>query len=513
MKSRDHLFRIIKSMTIAEKRFFNRFVNRHKKGKENKNLKLYQAINALSSFDETELRQNLKGEALLNQLPVAKIYLRNMLLESLCLHHRGKTKSGKLRQGLDQIEVLYQKGMIELAMLVLKKNKALAVQFDHHTAALDFLRWEQKLLKQQASDKGFNKVIELQEEERTIIRYLHTESELRMLHDQIFTLLNRFLNRAIEGVKEEVSEIMENPVVKCDPSGYPFNAHLIFLYIHLYANQIKGDYTQVTEGYSQMVALWDLHPKRIDADGERYLLTRIGLLESYQHAHQNKAFREELLAIREMELPAGKLAATRFYFTFHLELLYVMNTGHAPLTEELDKTIQTGLETHSSFLGVGVKLAMMYNLCSYFFTQMDFSRSLRLVNTILNEPEEDVRGDIRMFSRCLRLILHYELGNHDLLEYLLPAAKRILDRHKAANALGLWLVKELKRLLTVPLGSQHGFWKSSIEKLANLKSNHSAQLLGMAEIELWIRSKVNRRSMLDLIAESQPNSYYESGKK
>lgn len=503
MRSRDHLFRLIQSLSTAEKRFFHRYANRHKKGKENKNLKLYQAMEELEAFDESALRTSLKGEPLLNQLPVAKIYLRDMVLESLCQYHRGKSKAGALRQCLDQVEVLYQKGLSDTALLVLRKGKTLAIRFDHHTAALDLLRWEQKILKQQASGKDFAKVMALQEEERKLIGHLHTESELRMLHDRIFALLNQHLNRSDPHFQAEIATLMAHPIAAKDTVDLPFNSHLIFRYVHLYADQAGNDLPAVTQGYAGMVELWESHPERIKAEPERYLLTRIGLLESYHLARKGDAFMRELAAVRALPVPPGKLAATRFYFTFHLELLHVMNTGQPPLTPDLDGTIQQGLEDHAIYLGASVRLALLYNLCSYFFSTANFSPSLRLVNRIVNEPEEEVRRDIRLFSRCIRLMLHFELGNHDLLEYLLPTAKRLLERHKAGNTLGILLVREMKQLLAVPLGAQTPIWESFLQKLGAIKEEEGDSLLGMAEVELWVRSKVERKSMLELIVEEE----------
>lgn len=498
MKSRDHLFRLIHSLTVAEKRFFHRYANRHKKGKANKNLRLYQALESQESFDESALRADLKGEPLLNQLPVAKIYLRDMLLDSLCQYHRGKSKAGAFRQRLDQIEVLFQKGLPDSALLILRKGKAQAIRHDHHTSALEFLRWEQKILKQKGSAKDFEQVMAMQEEERKIIEHLRTESELRMLHDRIFALLNRHLNRSDAEFREEITTILANPVVT-NPPELPFSSRLVLIYIHLYADQALNDLDSLSLRYSEMARLWESHPDRISAEPERYLMTRIGLLESYHLARAGDEFMRELAAVRELPVPPGRVAATRFYFTFHLELLHVMNTGRTPLTPDLGATMQQGLKDHSTYLGVSVRLSLRFNLCSYFFSIGQYSSSLRLVNEIVNEPEEDVRRDIRLFSRCIRLMLHFELGNHDLLEYLLPSAQRLLERNKAGNTLGILLVRRLKKLLAVPFGSQMPLWKEFRQDLTELKEKQGNGLLGMAEVELWARSKVERKSMLEII--------------
>jgi hypothetical protein len=503
MKSRDHLFRLIHSLNPAEKRFFHRFASRHKKGKANKNLVLYQAIESQEEFDEQALRIDLKGESLLNQLPVAKIYLRDLLLESLCQYHRGKSKAGALRQCLDQVEILFQKGLPDSALLILRKGKIQALKHNYHTAALDLLRWEQKILKQQASGKDFQKVMEMQQEERQLIENLRTESELRMLHDRIFALLNRRLNRSDSEFQAEIASILQDPILSMDPSGLPFNSRLIQLYIQLYADQARNELASVTVRYSEMVALWESSPERIAAEQERYLMTRMGLLESYHLARAGDDFMRELAALRSLPVPKGRLAATRFYFTFHLELLHVMNTGQPPLTPDLGVTMQQGLEDHTVYLGASVRLSLMFNLCSYFFSIGQYSPSLRLVNNIVNEPEEEVRKDIRLFSRCIRLMLHFELGNHDLLDYLLPSAQRLLERNKAGNTLGIMLVRRLKQLLAVPFGSQGPLWEDFRDDLAELKKEQGDSLLGMAEVDLWVKSKVERKSMQEVIISGQ----------
>lgn len=63
---------------------------------------------------------------------------------------------------------------------------------------------------------------------------------------------------------------------------------------------------------------------------------------------------------------------------------------------------------------------------SHFATE-NYSGALVWLNEILNAPEKDIRPDLYRISRLANLILHYEMKNFGLLNYLFKANQRYYD--------------------------------------------------------------------------------------
>src|SRR5690349_13059370 len=113
MKVSDDLYLLIRSMSKSEKRHFKLFASFHAGDK--KYLRLFDAMDKLKEYDEKKLKQSFEGERFLKQFSVAKNYLYKLVMKSLGMFQRGKTRSSELRDLLDQVEVLYKKGLYEQA--------------------------------------------------------------------------------------------------------------------------------------------------------------------------------------------------------------------------------------------------------------------------------------------------------------------------------------------------------------------------------------------------------------
>ena len=107
MTPTDDLFRLIKSLTKSEKRYFKLFSGLQKGNK--KYVSLFRAIERQESYDENKLKILFSDKTFTNQLSVSKIHLFNLLLKSLSLYHSDRTSDFRIREALNSIEVLFFK--------------------------------------------------------------------------------------------------------------------------------------------------------------------------------------------------------------------------------------------------------------------------------------------------------------------------------------------------------------------------------------------------------------------
>ena len=117
-------------------------------------------------------------------------------------------------------------------------------------------------------------------------------------------------------------------------------------------------------------------------------------------------------------------AAENFQNTSLWELIYHFNTGDLEAAIATVPEIEAGLERYKGKVNEARRLTLLFNTAMVFFMAERPSDCLRFINRILDTGPIPHRRDIQRAARRFQLLLHLELGNFDLLEYLLRSAIR-----------------------------------------------------------------------------------------
>src|SRR5436190_8087617 len=108
-KAHDHVHRVIRSMTRAEKRYFKLYTGRHVlEGQSNQQL-LFDAIAAMDDYDESALLARFRHEAFTNRFAITKRRLYETILRSLGAFHAESSVDSRLSRLLHQVEILYKR--------------------------------------------------------------------------------------------------------------------------------------------------------------------------------------------------------------------------------------------------------------------------------------------------------------------------------------------------------------------------------------------------------------------
>ena len=122
------LFRLIKSLTKSEKRQFKLYVNRLGNNSNSKYLSLFNLIDKMKIYNELEIsRANVVKK---DQLSNVKAHLHKQILISLRLSISSNSKRLQLREQLDYVYILYNKGLYDQSLQMLYRVKSLALKLD-----------------------------------------------------------------------------------------------------------------------------------------------------------------------------------------------------------------------------------------------------------------------------------------------------------------------------------------------------------------------------------------------
>jgi hypothetical protein len=86
--------------------------------------------------------------------------------------------------------------------------------------------------------------------------------------------------------------------------------------------------------------------------------------------------------------------------------------------------VEQGVRIHGPFLTDTTVANMNYNLTLVFFALGELRRALHYNNLVLSGPESRRGLQSYYHARLLQLLIHFELGDFDLLEYLIKSTYR-----------------------------------------------------------------------------------------
>lgn len=93
METREQLFKLIKSLSKNEKRYFKVFARKNDDGETKSQFNyvmLFDAIDGQKNFDDEKLKVMVKSKLQITHLPVLKNQLFELILKSLTEYHRKK---------------------------------------------------------------------------------------------------------------------------------------------------------------------------------------------------------------------------------------------------------------------------------------------------------------------------------------------------------------------------------------------------------------------------------------
>jgi hypothetical protein len=144
-------------------------------------------------------------------------------------------------------------------------------------------------------------------------------------------------------------------------------------------------------------------------------------------------------------------------------------------------------------------IRMLYNCSLIFFYCGDFSKSIELSMKIINSPRSKKLG-FDWEPELILLLSHFEKGNEDVVDHLLPRASRI-----AANLENQYpseVVKTLEGMANVPIASQKAeVIQNALRGFSELLTNPNEKRQNHSfNFPLWLLSQQKEKTIASLIS-------------
>lgn len=425
----DDLFRLIKSLNKSEKGFFKKYAAKNATGGKQNYIFLFEAIDAMNEYDEEVLKKKLKDASLLKQLPVYKVYLFNLILKALNLYGAYDNSESQLNELLANIRILTSKHHYREARKIIKKAKEMAYRFDKHKFIMEILAAERHILMLSPVKNITEKRLALYEEQRDLLERMKEFYEVSLLCDRMTILVDNEADFRSNEKSALIEEIMTRGILNPGQKLKGYYAQMNFYHTHLIYSGSKGDNTEILKNLKQQIAYDEANKHFIEENPQNYVYALINLLLYSHYARDNNEIERTLAKLEAVKKKMkGKIAReNEIQIMFHasnIEMIIFEKTCNLSAGRIKAKQIEEDFRTYGNEVPLHIKALMLLNLACFNIIDENHSAAVKYLNTILNTPELSIRTDVNKIARILQLVIHYEMKNYDLLEYLQVAAKK-----------------------------------------------------------------------------------------
>ena len=488
----ENLFLLIKSLTKAEKRHF-KLVSSLQKGLKNYS-QLFDFIDHMDTYDEQAVMEHFKGEKFVKSLHVTKNYLYRTILKSLRYQHEEKTVDLSISRLLFEAEILREKGLNGQSETLLAKAGKIARKYENNLMLLEILKKKYQVSSEINLDLEAAAIPTYGQEAEKLIGLLHTEFQYRTIFLRAFRLYQKKQRLAS---KEEVDVLLKHELLQEKPkassflSEYRHHGSKATLYL------MNHDFDRAKEQYEAIVRLWESKPQFIKEYPTRYQANLSNYIACCHVNQDFAAFPKILEKIRNISAETPEEKSVIFQNAAYYQLVYYMNTFQFDNATDLINEIKDGLVTYSNYIGPTRKISFYHNLTIFYFAKGEYENALDWLNKILHDRRSKPRQNVKRFARILELVLHYELENDRVLDYLYRSTYRSLRRKGVLDPFEETILKFMKDLPFVATKKEkEKKFREFREALGDLIVKEQKPL-GLEEIYLWVEAKVKNQTFIE----------------
>ncbi len=509
---RSDIFTVIKSLSKAEKRYFRLFLGRTHPGKATKFDLLFDAIDALPHFDDTTLAAALPAVDK-RHLPNLKSRLYERLLQSLRLYHAGSTPAMKIRANLESAEVLYQKGLFEPCWRLLEKTKEIAYAAEKIHSLPEIINWQKTRLALRV-DKSNSR-----EPYRALV------DEERSIQTRLFnTIAAETFNSQVYGVFIKVGRVVRDRSLfnslNDDVATFSQKYHAgdvsfwegVYLSQGLYQfHQMNADFESSCSYAEQRLAAFNSKAFLQHEEPVLYNYVLNHLAISQMVLGRYTAARASIERIRsfgrKVKRHPGAPSLLSVYETANfLELEVFLRQGKFDEALAVVEQILPRLASYDKAMHNVNKYSKFYRIALAYFCSGQADEALSWVNQIINAGDVVSRTDIYISVRLLSLLIHYELGHIDLLDYLADTYQRSFIRLDCLYPSEQIFLNFCKRAPLLSDKSKHH--EALLQTRAQLAAAQQAEELecyAFAYFDLysWLTSRLTGESYAAIISRKQ----------
>lgn len=484
MKASDELFRLIRTLTPSEKRYFK--TNAKRENPTSNYLQLFDAIDAQTQYDEDKLKQKHAGKKFVKYLSAEKNYLHEQIMKQMRAFHADRTIDNKINELLQDAFFYRDNGLIELREKCLLRAKDLATKYERYYLLKEILVLQTGFVIEFEKKNLTQPVLDLLTEQKQLALLQETEFELQSKNRELFSML-RMGTDMQDPLNRSKADILNAEVERYRPRIHDsFSLATLFHRASSNYHNVMGEREKSFESMVQEYECYQRYEHFKAEDRMNYKICLANLMARSVSSGEYEWFERALNEMKTIPVTSFNEEGEVFQNVYFQEHLYYINQGRFEEAEALVPTIIDGLEKYSNKVNVARRIAFQYNIMVMYFIMHRFKDALKWTDILLSDNSEIKQGQ-RFMVMLLLPIIHFELGHSDLVESFTRSAYRFLQKKNRMHDFERLVIKYLKEM---PLSTDQAEFKEKLtwfndELLELSTAHHVGTTLGMHELLLW----------------------------
>jgi hypothetical protein len=507
-RQRDDLFQLIKSLGKGEKRNFKLYVQRNSANTELKVIQLFDALDRMEEYDEALLlRKN--PEISKAQLSNLKASLYRQIMASLRLLKDEDNIEMQLNEQLDYARILYNKGLYLQSLKVLDRMKVTARFYNQHLHHQLVVWFEKKIEAMYITRSMEARADHLSEESVMLGEQIKRVNDLSNLSLQLYSWYIKHghaRNRQDEEAVEHYLETHMPDGIKrnSEPSGAGFYERLYLYQSYCWYSFIRQDFLTYYRYAQRWVSLFEESPQMKQVENIQYIKGMHNLLGAHYDLKNHRKFFETLQAFEDfynspLVQANDNYRIQTFLYLYTSKIHKHFLTGTFTEGLSLVPEIEERLEEYGLYLDRHRVLVFYYKIACLYFGSGENEKAIDYLNKIINW-KMDLRTDLQCYARLLHLIAHFELGNHDLLAYLVKSVYRYMAKMENLSAVEEAMISFLRESFHLSFKDVKPKLQALLVKLKKYENNPlESRAFAYLDVISWLESKLEGVPVEDVI--------------
>lgn len=513
-RSADTLFQLIQSLERSEKRNFKLYITRNTGSADLKIVQLFDALDGMKLYDEEQLLK--KNPALQKQqLSNLKAHLYREILASLRLLKQDENIDLQIHEQLDFARILYNKGLYLQSLKLLEKVKEFSKNNNQTTYLQQILFLEKKIEMLHITRSLQNRADELSEEVYEVNRRVELIGELSNLSLKLYSWYIKNGHARNEEDRIKIEKFLEHPAIEAAQNEKGFYERLYLYQCYCWQAFITQQFLSYYRYSQKWVDLFHSNEKMIPIETISYIKGLHNLLGAHFDLRNYQKFNEVIQELEEfMQSPVvqqnmnNQLQTFIYLYTSRINSHFMMGTFTEGL--HLVPVIEEKLKEYEPFLDRHRILVFYYKFASLYFGSGQYEESIDYLNKII-QLKVDLRTDLQCYARLLHLIAHYELGNYDLLQYLLKSVYRFMYKMQNLSVVEEKIFGFLRQAMRLNAKEIQPLFEQLLQELKPLeKSNTDNRAFMYLDIISWLESKLAKEPVQHIIRQKYLSAIRET---
>jgi hypothetical protein len=509
-RSTDALFQLIHSLEKSEKRNFKLYVTRNSAAEDLKIIQVFDALDKMTEYDEEYLLKK-NPSVKKQQLSNIKAHLYKQLLASLRLLKTNENINIQLHEQLDYANILYNKGLYLQSLKLLEKLKETARENNQTTFLTQALFLEKNIealhITRSIEDKADVLAKESEQSSRRLLR-------ITLLSNLSLKLYSWYIKHGHARNEQDASAIkqyFEESLPFEGEQATGFYEKLYFFQSYCWFAFILQDFLMYYRYTQKWADLFEKEPFMIEIETAHYIKGMHNLISANFDLKNTKKFDEYLAKFEQFAqtpLVTGndnnKVQCFVYINIARLNKHFMQGTFSEGLS--LVPYIEEKIKEYSLYLDRHRILVFYYKISSLYFGSGNYDSTISYLNKIINW-KVDLRTDLQCYARLLHLIAHYEIGNFDILEYLIKSVYRFMAKMENLSIVEEEIFKFLRSSFHLSYRKLRPEFEKLLVKLKSLENNRfETRTFSYLDIISWLESKVYGKPVQQIIQEKNRKS-------